>query len=386
MEPDGVPVKGRRAVYPVRVTGKAPSRAVFTEELIPKGAFFLFEAPPPGGYCLDIELWAVRCQHCLMCASGEASELKRCAACKHVRYCSEACQRDHWPVHKEECALIAGLLRNHTPGKDGQASFLRDVLMLRRAFTNANLADAMSDMCWIDLNPILSKTFDLMADKCHLELPALKGQSPSAIVRMLSKFQGNSFALMGEIMEPIGHAVYRFTSLLNHSCMPNCAVVQQLHYEHPPVQHLVALRDILPGEELTHCYVDQLQPRALRHEQLSMRYGFRCNCTRCAAPPPVDRNYDMIPPQMLSNASLTELEAILQGKPHWILRCKQNERFDQAMREHDHAASAEWLRKLLDYDRHIIPESHPGFQLRQRVYEYLCDKIQEEERAAAQYH
>jgi len=377
-EPDVA--KAHRATYPVRVVGRAPNRAVFTKESIPKGAYLLFEAPPSGGYCLDIELWAVRCQFCLMRAS---EELKRCAACKHVRYCGAACQREHWPVHREECALIAGLLRNQTPGKDDQGSFLRDVLMLRRAFTNSALANAMSDMCWIELNPFISKTFDMMADKCHLELPSLKGQSPSAIVRMLSKFQGNSFSLMGEIMEPIGHAVYHFTSLLNHSCVPNCAVVQQLSPEHPPVQHLIALRDIPPGEELTHSYVDQLQPRAIRQEQLSIRYGFQCKCARCAAPPPVDRNYDLIPPEMLGNAGLAELEAILQGKPHWILRCKQNERFDRAMREHDHATAVELLRKLLDYDRLIIPESHPGFQLRQRVYEYLRDKVQEEQHAAA---
>ena len=30
--------------------------------------------------------------------------MELCGACRAARYCSEACQRRHWPVHKLECA------------------------------------------------------------------------------------------------------------------------------------------------------------------------------------------------------------------------------------------------------------------------------------------
>jgi hypothetical protein len=31
-------------------------------------------------------------------------KLRLCGACRAVRYCSERCQRLHWPEHHRECA------------------------------------------------------------------------------------------------------------------------------------------------------------------------------------------------------------------------------------------------------------------------------------------
>jgi hypothetical protein len=37
------------------------------------------------------------------CAACGAGALKRCASCKRVKYCSTACQRTHWKLHKGRC-------------------------------------------------------------------------------------------------------------------------------------------------------------------------------------------------------------------------------------------------------------------------------------------
>jgi hypothetical protein len=43
---------------------------------------------------------------CCKCgAEGQGASLSRCGGCKAVRYCSEACQREHWAVHKALCKL-----------------------------------------------------------------------------------------------------------------------------------------------------------------------------------------------------------------------------------------------------------------------------------------
>jgi hypothetical protein len=36
-------------------------------------------------------------------ASNSGKSFKKCGRCRKSRYCSEACQHAHWPVHKQEC-------------------------------------------------------------------------------------------------------------------------------------------------------------------------------------------------------------------------------------------------------------------------------------------
>ena len=50
---------------------------------------------------------------CAECGEGGAG-LKMCNACKHVKYCSVACQRGHWPSHKKECKQRAAKLHDES--------------------------------------------------------------------------------------------------------------------------------------------------------------------------------------------------------------------------------------------------------------------------------
>jgi hypothetical protein len=45
-------------------------------------------------------------QLCWHCHKGRTSSctLRNCARCGIAKYCSEACQKNHWLHHKEECA------------------------------------------------------------------------------------------------------------------------------------------------------------------------------------------------------------------------------------------------------------------------------------------
>ncbi|KAK3694470.1 hypothetical protein B0T22DRAFT_496875 [Podospora appendiculata] len=68
-------------------------------------------------------------------------------------------------------------------------------------------------------------------------------------------------------------------SMINHDCRPN------VHYRIENMTHItVAVRDILPGEELTISYIHGMIPRHERHERLS-DWGFTCTCPHCTMSP-----------------------------------------------------------------------------------------------------
>ncbi len=54
----------------------------------------------------DIRL---RCSFCAVDdASGVHMTLKLCGRCMTAQYCSQACQKIHWPLHRKQCRLLCG--------------------------------------------------------------------------------------------------------------------------------------------------------------------------------------------------------------------------------------------------------------------------------------
>jgi TPR repeat protein len=60
---------------------------------------------------------------CAECGKEEDGDLslKTCKSCKAVKYCGAACQRKHWPKHKNECKQRAAELRDEALFKDPPA-------------------------------------------------------------------------------------------------------------------------------------------------------------------------------------------------------------------------------------------------------------------------
>lgn len=63
------------------------------------------------------------------------ANFKVCSKCKTVKYCSAACQKEHWPQHKKDCRVISlnflGLgkpkLRFKVGGKFRRVAYLYDI-------------------------------------------------------------------------------------------------------------------------------------------------------------------------------------------------------------------------------------------------------------------
>ena len=65
---------------------------------------------------------------CDSCGKSELDDikLKKCTACKSVRYCSVECQRNHRPQHKRECKKRAAELRDELLFKQPESTHLGD--------------------------------------------------------------------------------------------------------------------------------------------------------------------------------------------------------------------------------------------------------------------
>lgn len=84
---------------------------------------------------------------------------------------------------------------------------------------------------------------------------------------------------------------------MNHDCRPNVD-----YYFDPKTltQHVTALRNIYPGEELTLSYISPLRTASSRHARLSRQWGFPCSCSLCAASPAASAASDVRINQIIS--------------------------------------------------------------------------------------
>ncbi|KAK0624315.1 hypothetical protein B0T14DRAFT_602675 [Immersiella caudata] len=86
-------------------------------------------------------------------------------------------------------------------------------------------------------------------------------------------------------------------SRLNHACSPNLGY----YFDSATLSHKVyAVKDILPGEELTISYVDVLQPSTTRQSLLAKTWSFACTCPRCTLEPHLLAESDSRADSMLS--------------------------------------------------------------------------------------
>eukprot|EP00984_Skeletonema_dohrnii_P011210 scaffold4458_cov189-Skeletonema_dohrnii-CCMP3373.AAC.5 len=111
-----------------------------------------------------------------------------------------------------------------------------------------------------------------------------------ALLRTDDAFKKNNFGILDALHSSIGEGVYPCAALLNHSCAPNAILRYKLDSGdnggkgeafHLPLLQIIACRDIVKGEELTHSYVDLMLSTKERQGRLWKTHGFTCECKRC---------------------------------------------------------------------------------------------------------
>eukprot|EP00730_Choanoeca_flexa_P000572 TRINITY_DN10253_c0_g2_i4.p1 TRINITY_DN10253_c0_g2~~TRINITY_DN10253_c0_g2_i4.p1 ORF type:complete len:423 (+),score=48.64 TRINITY_DN10253_c0_g2_i4:15-1283(+) len=228
------------------------------------------------GSCIKKEFAAVavidadhRATHCSYCCRP-ATQLKRCAACHQLHYCSRKCQRTDWTAHKSECNSFKKIQPKVAP------VFTR---LLLRTFRNIT-ADVWKELC-SNTPPKDTESGSgiaaIMATvRAMLTQDELDGNAAQQCYQLALKLVPNVFSLCDEEANPIGAALYPELAQLNHSCDPNACVVFE-----GKQAILRSLKDIDKGEEVRISYLPVGQVWTERQQTLLHQYQFVCDCHRC---------------------------------------------------------------------------------------------------------
>jgi SET and MYND domain-containing protein len=72
---------------------------------------------------------------------------------------------------------------------------------------------------------------------------------------------------------------FPLTAYCNHSCQPN-AHIQSQEFADAHID-IVAIEDIVPGQEVFISYIGRTSNKFRRQKELRARYLFHCECERC---------------------------------------------------------------------------------------------------------
>jgi len=149
----------------------------------------------------------------------------------------------------------------------------------------------------------VESTFKALRDECK-ERWWLQVPSSETMTQWLCKVQCNAFDLTHN-GERCGVEIYPDLAMFNHSCQAN-AVLVGVHHENPSIikwlghldqgsaedssqrmnktKHVIALRDIAFGEEISISYICLKSSTETRRAQLWKNWFFWCQCPSCTDP------------------------------------------------------------------------------------------------------
>lgn len=240
------------------------------------------------------EMWNKVCRWCF-----SKSKLLQCSKCNNSSYCSKSCQKNHWNIHKHECGKIPKNIENyHT-----------EALLLLAAYTLGR--DDFDRLLLQKSNDI--SIFEYQLDSISFakdNFSIFEDISESCLLVLCNIFKKNNFMIKDDNFVVLGVGAFILASYVNHSCSPNTDPIFAIQPGRKPLVIFQSVRDIMPGDEITHSYVNLALNPIDRKRSLEIDHGFVCKCDRC-----VDPN-NLLDRQMLSkiNGSLMSEDEIASAK------------------------------------------------------------------------
>ncbi|UZJ56143.1 hypothetical protein CBS101457_005463 [Exobasidium rhododendri] len=240
--------------------------------------------------------------HVCFTPSKDGKVLQRCSGCKMIRYCSITCQKADWQAHKQECKALQAFQR-HSNASKGDRKLQREPGMTVRLMARLIWGRKRSGWeWWTGIENLQSNRAIVSSDESLAELPLklaaylgaddgtqsgkekmsdLGFTNASELLDTISRTIINTFVVYTSDLTAVGVALSSSVAMINHSCSPNVAVVYPNGPGAKSPMHVVAIKDLEPGDELTTFYIDVSEPYHLRQKTLQERYSFKCSCSLC---------------------------------------------------------------------------------------------------------
>lgn len=217
-----------------------------------------------------------------------------CGRCRNTSYCTNACQKVHWPAHRPICSLDFEVFEAASPASaenrgvgirarraySAGDEIMRETAVLRvpsqMAASSREEADAMhvrSVQAAFDALPASKQSAIMSLSSCGQWLEADGGvRTPHGI------YQTNSFLLRGQGDAQDG-ALFLAVARINHSCRPNVNHIWRWDLQKTLV---FASRDIAIGDELLTTYgPSECLDTEGRRAFLAETFSFDCRCEMC---------------------------------------------------------------------------------------------------------
>jgi hypothetical protein len=276
---------------------------------------------------------------CQFCSSEKAFVLSNT---DNTKYCSERCITLDYLVHSHEvdalrsvdsirgsdaCRLVVRVAatRKYENLKGvirGKKKILQEHPTIGRENIYSEVKTLQPESSFVpeDSKAIIRETSGALAQiATQHKLPLNAADAEHFIYAIHS----NAHQILDKNDSLLGVGLFPFTSMMNHSCSPNCFHTFSVSGDNKAasgVPRLVmrTLKDVAAGEELCYSYVRLYQTTEARREVLSKVYSFICNCKRCSngglAAEPTTSDQDssvVIDDSVIGREDLSDLDAII---------------------------------------------------------------------------
>jgi hypothetical protein len=240
------------------------------------------------------------CHLCFSSAKNDAG-LRRCSACRLLRYCGPTCQRADWPTHRRECKALQAFRKHRRAESKGKSEIQEPGMTIRlmgrliwerkrrgaewwKGIENlqSNRDVISSDQSLADLPIKLASYITSDGEQTEREkMSELGFSNATELLDLIGRTIINTFVVYTSDLTAVGVALSSSVAMINHSCTPNVAVVYPDGPGATKPMNVVAIKDLEPGDELTTFYIDVSEPFPIRQKTLQDRYSFRCSCSLC---------------------------------------------------------------------------------------------------------